>query len=403
MLNTSCSFCVAKNKISTDKFIRDSLVELYSSIDAPESIDRIQFSDVFTENAQIVRQQSFYDIEYVVEVGYDHEEQYIDQKKEYDQDLKKYVTRSVVKNRTVTDWQPYKGSESGLMNYATVCWKTGDDIDIGDKEETISKHYSDYSFRATEILEGLEPREATKEEQKDAPEFSTSALTGFAAKAAGNDFFYSMVKHKLPGDRHRKFSANWTSDSMHAVVYSVERYKLAFDYEGHKCFVKQFATEKSPHVYCSYKYIDQEDIAIKDAEKVKLNTDPQFQKNVKIYKAGTYGSLGLAVLSLGLSGVLGTGALIGLVIAVAGFFISMRFGKNMQKQGEAIQAETKNKLKMHKLEIQNKKIELLETRFAKMGYSPLTEEEKERFSLENEHKLTCHFYEQKDTETTDTK
>lgn len=386
MSKSSCYYGIVKNKVNKEDFVRKSYIELYSAIDAPESIDEVEFSDVFTETAQLVQQYTTYDITYTVEIGYDHEEQYIDQKEYYDHELKQYSTKQVVKNRIITDWQPYQGSAQNLRGIAVGCFHAGDNTDIGDKDEKINEQYGNYAFDVEKILNNTEDREATEEETKQMTAPTERDYLDLACTSARDSHFHNMLQ--LPGDRQRRFKAEWDATDMFACVYAVDRYKLAFDYKGQKCFIKQFSTEKLPHIYCSYEHTDNIEEEIKQAEQHQLNTDPEFQKNVKLYKYGTWGSLGLGFLSVALSQALGGAAFIGIILAVIGFILSYRIGKKMEAQAKTIQEEFKNKRNVHKTELQNKKITLLETRFAIMGLAPLSEEEKERFLPKNQHKLT---------------
>lgn len=392
-------FKVLENKVSKEDFIRKSYVELYSAIDAPESIDKVKFSDVSTETAQLVKQYNTYDITYALEIGYDHTEQYIDEEKYYDRELKQYITRAVVKNRTVTNWMPHQGSAENLRCTAVGCFKTGDDIDIGDKEEKISQQYENYAFDVETILKGAQSRDASEQEACQMITPSERDHLDLACASAGDTVFRKMVH--LPGDRQRYFKSKWNATSMLATVFAVDRYKLAFDYNGHKCFIKQFATEETPHIYCSYKYVDDVDEEIKKAEKDQLNTNPEFQRNVKIYKAGTIGSIALILISLIVSQYLGIAAILGIVLGIVGFAVSYKFGKRMKAVGEAIHEEYKNKRNEHKNELQSRKMELLEARFSSMGLAALTAAEKERFMPQNIHRLTDLFADPSEYEDSD--
>lgn len=387
MEKTSCYYGIVENKVSKEDFIRKSYVELYSAIDAPEGIDTVQFSDVFSETAELIKQYTTYDIDYTVEIGYNHTEQYIDQEKYYDHDRKEYLTRQVVKNRTVTNWQPYQGSAEKLQGIAVGRFNTGDNIDIGDKDEKISKQYGRYSFDVEKVLRDTEDRQATEEE---AEQMTTPTKDVYLDLACTSADFYRKVS--LPGDCHRNFRADWDATDMFACVYGVERYKLAFDYEGHKSFIKQFATEELPHIYCSYKHVDNVDEALKEEEKNCLNTNEQYQNNMKKGKILTWASIVLFFLSIGLFEKIGAISFLGNIAGIIGFVFACKFNKKVENQAKAIKEEHKAKRNNHKTEMQNKKMVLLETRFANMGWAPLTEAEKERFLPKNQHSLTDNYH-----------
>ncbi len=384
-----CYFGIVENEFSKELFARKSYVELYSAVDAPESVDTIQFSDPVVETAELIRQSTYYNIDYTVEIGYDHEEQYVDEEKYYDTDLKKYLTKQVIKNRTVTAWQPYQGSAENLRGVAVGHFSTGDSINIGDQDEKVSEQYGHYAFDVAQVLKNMEEREATDEETKKMTTPTEKHYREMAYTSASDSSFYGMVH--LPGDRQRGFKAKWDAVNMFACVYAVDRYKLAFDFEGHKCFMKQFVTEEIPHIYCSYKHVDDVDQALKDAAENCLNNSEEYQNNMKKGKFLSLGSIALFFISIGLFNVIGFVALLGIIAGIVGFVSAFKFSKKVDAQAKAIREEHQTKRNNHKTEMQNKKMALLEARFATMGWAPLTDVEKARFLLENEHHLTDNF------------
>ncbi len=358
-------FAVAENGSSKEKFVRDSYIELYSAIDAPESIDNVQFSDVFEETAQLVRQLTFLNFDYTIDVGYERR----------------------VGDQRVTEWHPFQSSAEGVSVFSYGCNVDGDNIDIGDKDVNISESYSDYYFEPSKVLAEIESRIATEEEEKEFIVPSEQDYWNGATTVIKSEHkLMAEVYGLIPGDQKRNFRVTrWEPTSMSATIFAIKRYKLAFDYEGHKCFIKQFATEERPNIYCSYKKTD--NIDVKDVEKNRLQNNPEFQKNITIYKKGSQATLAASFLFLFCSEFLGAFSILGILLAIIGFCVFYRFGKKAKAQGEAIRTEVQNECNEQKTNLQNKKMQLLETRFANMGFEPLTEAEKERFMPKNQHKL----------------
>ena len=390
MAEITTSFKKSDGQLTKEKFVRKSLIELYSASDANADIDNIELSDVFTDTAKVVTQFTGYDIDsYTVEIGYDKQEQFVEEERTYDSTLKEYVTRNVIKNRTVTNWQPYSGNSEAVTGTSIRVVDDGDNIDLGDKDKNVSERFDD-EVDVKNIIRKGKFRDATEEESKHFEALTEEEHKVFAYDSAGD---HLATKLSLPGDRWRNFKSNWSICYADATVYAIDTYKSTFDFAGKKCFVKQWDNEEYPRIYSAGCGKDEE-----EEKKQILNADPEFQKTAKIYKKGTLGSLGLGVLSLVLSSL--SDALqiprfigfIGLIVAVVGFiYIYKRYGKKAQAMSDKLLGDNKEAKKSNK-------IELLNARFSKMGMPPLTEKELERFSSENDHKLTDNYFDPKEFE-----
>lgn len=377
-----------KNK---EQFVRDSYIELYSASDAPVEIDQVEFSEPVVEPATLVKQINTFDISYTLEVGYHRTEQYVTQEKYYDADLKKHLTRNVVKERTVTDWQPYRGDKSDVGSRCFDVLNDGDSIDIGDKDSEIASKYGNYEIDVETALNLVPTIDAEEKDSDLFYERDESIIRNDAMSSVNTGYFQYCVHSELPGDEQRNFHCDWKLKDAIAGVHLTERYKLGFDYEGHKCFIKQCACEKLPNIYCSYKYTDDVANKILTDKQNETENDPDFQRNSKIYKYLNIGGLGLIFLSIALSMANSTLGIIGIIIGIAALVVNnFTFGKLVKKQGDAIKQKYDHMLKEHKDEIRNKKIKALNERFAKMGMEPINKEELQRFF--EDHKLTEHYH-----------
>ncbi len=375
-----------KNK---EKFVRDAYIELYSATDAPVEIDEVEFSEPLVEPALLLSQIVEFDVDYTAEIGYHRREQYLDEEQYYNADLKKYLTRTVVKERVVTDWQPYRGDKKDVPAWNHEVLVDGDSADIGDKDPEIASQYGNYHIDVKEVLRGVDGVLVEAEESELFHEIDDNVVARTATSSVTNQFFHNYLNSELPGDENRNFRCDWKPTGVISAEYLMDRYKLGFDYNGHKCFVKQCASEPYPNIYCSYKYVDEVANKILTDKKNEAETDPSFQRNAKLYKYLTLGSFGLFFLSIALSMANSTLGIIGIVAAIALFaFTYFVFGKTMKKQGDAIEQKYDHMMKEHKDEIRNKKIEALNKRFAQMGMEPISKEEIKRFFTD--HKLIDH-------------
>lgn len=369
-----------KSEKNKEQFVRDAYIELYSATDVPPEIDQVEFSEPSVEPAILIEQYSTYDVNFTMEIGYRRKEQYIEEERYYDSNLKTHRTRNVVKERTVTDWQPYQGSKNEIYGCAYDILHDGDSIDIGDKEEAIASQYKNYPIDVAGALKNAEHDDANLEDNELFRPLSEAEQLHLASVSVNDNFFYHHLVTELPGDEHRNFRTNFKITESIAALVATERYKLAFDYEGHKCFIKQCATELLPTVYCSYEYADEKEKEITDQKKNEASTDPSFQRNAKLYKYLTLGSFGLFFLSVILSGSNTKLGVFGIIASIVLFtFTYFVFGKTMKKQGDAIEQKYEQMLKEHRNDVRNKKMQLLNERFAKMGLEPLSENEVRRF------------------------
>lgn len=375
-----------KNK---EKFIRDAYIELYSASDAPVEIDEVEFSEPQVEPALLLSQIVEFDVDYTAEIGYHRREQYLEEERYYNADLKKHLTRTVVKERVVTDWQPYRGNKKDVPAWNHEVLVDGDSVDIGDKDPEIASQYGNYRIDVKEALAGVSGVLVDEEESDLFREIDDESAARKTSSYVTTQFFHNYLNREMPGDENRNFNCDWNPTRVISAEYLMDRYKLGFDYNGHKCFVKQCASELYPNIYCSYKYVDEVATKILDDKKSETETDPSFQRNAKLYKYLTLGSLGLFLLSIALSMANSSLGTIGIIAAIALFaFTYFVFGKTMKKQGEAIEQKYDNMMKEHKDGIRNKKIEALNRRFAQMGMEPITKEELKRFFTA--HKLIDH-------------
>ncbi len=375
-----------------ESFVRDSLIEIYSSIDAPVTIDSIELSDVHESTYQILGQTADYEITYSSEIGYDRQEQYIDQERVYDKDLQQTITKNVVKTRTVTDWQPYNGTVT-KKGAAFKELANNDTVDLGDLDETVYYRFGGFGYEEAEVcLNGTPVGDSERLAAVNFVEPTTYDIDDVVTMGSSRPTV--EFKSEMPGDRHRNLRTTYKANNVEPTVFAVNRFKAAFDFEGKTHYTRQFTTEILPQIFCSYR---KEDTVLEDLKKnceEEIKNDPIYKKNEDMGAYcgfGLFAGVGIVFLCLIISVIPPMVALLGVVTAIVSGILMFQFNKKRDAQKELIQKKFEQLQKDHKKELQKQKAELLNARFAMMGLEPLTDLEMERFKLKNAHNLSDNY------------
>ncbi len=105
-------YYVMKTNYDEAEFKRKALINLAAIKDTPTNILESKFKEIYINYPQFMVCAIHVDGSYSASIGYDRVEQYEDYEQKWDSDLKMWVKRRVIKERTVTDWQPYNGNVS---------------------------------------------------------------------------------------------------------------------------------------------------------------------------------------------------------------------------------------------------------------------------------------------------
>lgn len=373
-------------------FVRDSLIQLYSASDAPESIDSIELRDVNESVYQLLGCSAEFDVDYTAEIGYDRQEPYITYEKYKERIGDRTVTleRPVTKYKTVIDWRPHSGrthkSGAGLIRFTD-----NDTMDYGDLDPEVSAHYDGYRFSPGSVL--VDGAHTVDDEI-----VSQYAFTEPNDRELGNALAVAMaeaetdVKCELPGDHERNFRAQSAITDASFSVLAVKRYKTSFEFRDQTHFIKQFVSDKQPTIYCSARYSDTDANKIAEAKRKELDSDPVVTTNEKYANNAKLIGFGCLCFSFLLAFFLTFQMFIfGLIGAGISFAAGSFFGKKANAQKEAINARYSSDEKDHFLKLQEKKIHLLNNRLAMMGQEPLNAQELEQFSEKNKHQLDANY------------
>lgn len=359
-------------EVTEEEFIRNAYIELYAADDTEENIDEIQLSPVEVRDAQILSTVCHYDATLTAEVGYNVQEQYVD-KENVRIDGRTY-TKDVIKTRTVTKWQPFSTNVSDV--------KYAEDVKIvqGGKGKVYIPFFRDSHLYSPNPVEFVDIDASEKEAF---PPITNQEIIQMANEYADKGKPFKKSEETLiHGDKHRNFSALWSLKKVDAVAFLVKEYAAQFTYRGEKSYVSQRVLQD----YISTTYprdVEDEELSSAKANKEEaLKNDPKIEELKAKQKKNKKTQLIVLIISALLLILLPP-------VAIVGFALCLFYFTNVDKKINSQINERTTELKNYydnltanrAAQIQSKKIELLNARFAKMGFAPLTEDEIARFEV----------------------
>ena len=375
---------------SKEEFLRKAYIELYSSMDAPETIDSVEFTPVYEDTIFFVKQQNTFNIRYTMEIGYKRQEQYVEYISRYDSTLKRNVSEPVIKYRTVTDWQPFQSEANGLKELSYSFW--GENLDptlpgSSPAMAALCQHRVDYT-EAVQVADAADLVDA--EDLAGFPPPLTDAEKETQAESvATNSNFYGHLVSTFPGDENRNFHARWALADSITGICGIRRYQVGFKFEGKEGLIRMYEHLDDPEIRSDY---ISDDHTVEDLEKSKqteLETDEGVQQAAKIHQYATWGGYGLGALLLILSMITGVMGLFvaSVIILVAAYFVTKYLKGQLDDKKAIIIGKYDHQINDFKSGVQAKKIPLLQNRFAQLGWSAPTPQELERFGLDHEHDM----------------
>ncbi len=375
---------VHKKALTKDRFVRDTLIRLYSAGDALEFIDGVELTEPQSSTSQFLLNYGFYDVEYSCEIGYDRDEQYITEEEYYDKDLQKHLKRPVVKTRTVTDWRPHNACEKGIPGNA-VEYMCNDAVHEGaDPILFLSCCPSFSDFRSDDLDVDEDGNIAFETPESSDLKSAHDTCERMAVSYVKSD--------RLPGDKQRNFTEQAvTTAEEHRIVVAVNHWRCSFELGGETHHATQYANTPHPSIRCSYKKSDDMISELAQAQKDEIASNEEIQKLSKIGKYCSFGFIG-GLLGACALGSVASGLAIFLGIAA---FAALGVSFFLKKKVDAIEDAIKEKYDAmradYKQTVCNRKIELLNARLAMMGQPALNETELAMFDPETERQLTTSF------------
>ncbi len=346
-----------------EQFLREAYIDLYSSWQTQEEIDTAEFSELQESQVQIAYGSAVFDVDYTASIGYN---------------VGSYLE----------DWKPFNGKETA---------KGSGHLFLNDKsygKKWPFDHPSDFGRIECYVDEIVNKAF----ESKDAGEITIddSDYRGLMAYCSG-DAERLVEKKGVPGDAVKDFRAKSTLIEERTVdVVSMFRRRLTFRVDGQDKpgVIDRFEVEKENRMYYIPQGIDTTADKL-DAASTEEKADSA-KKSSPLKRIMLLGGFALGVAGQMIGGAGFALTAIGVAVVLYSLFV---FGKKQANTEQDIDSTYKDMKAAHVNEVQNKKMALLEARFAKMGLAPLTDEEKQRFALSDDDIEA--YYEGKSDEETD--
>lgn len=330
----------AKKERSKESFLRALLVKLAQNEETPADVVKCKFGEVQEAVLEVLYCSAHVEYDVSASIGYDRQEQYIEQERYYDNDLKQWRTKDVIKTRTVTDWRPYSSHGSG------------DSVATSTNRTLEGKYSGFFAYGADGTIASLKPENIA---EKGEAVVSSSALESAKRYCAWR------THDSLPGDRQKdeRYSDNVTVNDISCFRLPV--YLVEFIYNGAKYYAAGYACGDYA-VECEYP---------KNEQKVDLKAEGE--KVAKPFKIGAivswvvYGVFTLLSAILCWFGVswLWVFSIVGLVAAIV---LTVKRDKTYNGKVEALGSG-----------IANAKRQEIDKALASAGYERLSAEESKHF------------------------
>lgn len=224
-----------KREVSKDQFMRQLLIELASNYDTPYDVCTASFGEVQETEKEVILCDAHIESDYSASVGYDRKEQYQSTESTHVSEGSWYTCNGVkkradhsgmykvdcIKERTVTDWQPYSGHSSG----DTVCLVFN---------EATSNDPFDENDRIVPVIKSVQSDNIVKKGE--------ATLSSVALERAKKGCT-AVVERKItfPGDHVRDKRINSTSTVQEISCYKMPFYEVSFNYADKKYSASGFA------------------------------------------------------------------------------------------------------------------------------------------------------------------
>lgn len=330
---------------STDSFLRNVLIEMAKTHNAPSDLTGADFSQVRSGEKKAIRCDVHVSLDYTASVGYDRKEEYWDKEKRYNSKTQTYYYEDVKKTRTVTDWRPYSGHIAR------------DKYSYAFNEEACEMK----SWEQDELLEDI--AKSTLLTRKHLQDGKEDVLDSALDTAKSNCIRLTEKEISYPGDRHKDERIK-TSTSVKSVSCMRFPYdEVDYTYKGQTYSAGGFACG-NPNIRLK---LPPNDV---DVEKETAMVVKGAKTRSTIAWFAFFASYALA-LYMFISAQLGWMC----ILPIACFAIAILIHKQYQKVFE----ET---LRISKKKNVEAKLAALRASLTKHGFDALTEKEMESFNAE---------------------
>ncbi|MBQ7327710.1 MAG: hypothetical protein IJX00_01940 [Clostridia bacterium] len=226
--HSTSNYHIVKSNISEEEFLKEAYLAIAMDEQSPIDVLTANFSPVTCSYSQFMVIDAYYVGAYSAIVGVDHKEQYNDLEKVYDGVSKTWKLNKVVKERTVTDWQPFTGNIS--VNKLSC-------VKLGEKDDDKA---CDYFIKDLETLKAKGEIENLDKQQ--------SSLNTQILSFTQNDINLTIKKGEiatnndvcLPGDKYKDYDIKISHTINSIDYYLVPEYILEYKYREDKCKISSF-------------------------------------------------------------------------------------------------------------------------------------------------------------------
>lgn len=412
--------------VNEENFIRKSLINLYSAPDTGEDVDQVELSPVTTEDVYVLKATTTSDLEFAVEwmaswkTG--EREGYIIDDSTYPPTKLKTVQDII---ETFSDSME-REREDAKYEFATYLSPEAEGV----WGKVVERAIELCGHKYAEELDALEKQNAPTWNDQQIMELVEDEAS--ALKVAHND---KEVKEKV-FNKYLSEYGTWMDKkhpplydlkgskfthlkndvkSVDGTVYKSRRYMCTFEYDDYRGFMQQYSGQKKPKCFRMegdeqtkrYGYTEFSEYKRTREEKIKAEVQAQIEKNPELKALSEKKQKQKKMALIAMAGSFALTMLPAtMIFGVAGIVASILWYSKVSKANEPqhnknaelmkeIEAKAaakypemsehhfKERMRIRDLEeLMNRKMELLDARFAKMGYEPLTEEEKEAFTFQ---------------------
>ncbi len=348
---------ILPREVSKEDFIKKALLFLKDSTNTSVDIFDATFGEVVEEEIEIIVASGRANINYAREIGYDRDEQYIEEvcvtTGSYDRvDSSGNKYRREVRTRKVTDWKPDHGTLAGKGIFTAL---------------NTDKKYPQ-TFISSLQLDIIEDKVGELEE-RDVNQVYTKKFPILERGIASNVYYSSVPKM---GDSQRNDRYDYTIDNFFYEIYVVPLFSINISLRGKTYKITSVALN---HKRC---FINEEDpkIDISGYENKKIELVKEINKNKeKIHNIRIPFFIGLFFFfAIGLSLLFSGSLVLGIIFAslgalsIAVYFLLSYKKKNIEKLLKAYEENFKKHCKNKKSNDYIKKLK--EFNFAYDGAAP---------------------------------
>lgn len=225
----STSNChIVDSVISEQEFLKEAYTIIAMDEQSPTDVLTASFNPVTYSYSQFMVVDVHYTGVYSATIGFDRKEKYEDFEKVYDRVTETWIQKKVIKERTVTDWQPYNGN---ISVDKLTCVKLGGE----ENNKACDCFITDIeTLNATGKIKNFDSENNLDIQVLTPTQNDTNLAIRKGEKEINADIH-------LPGDHYKDYNLNVSHTINSINYYIVPEYILNYQYQEDKCKITSFA------------------------------------------------------------------------------------------------------------------------------------------------------------------